>query len=305
LGALALVTSGLVLRPALASNQQADGDRAASQASGGLDKETVLVASTEAAPAAAPRVPSAKVTPPPSSSSGFRWTGFYVGGSIGYASGNAKTSVNPLPSAAQFVNLAPTTLPSNPSGMVGGGHAGYNLQGGEDNHYLIGGEFDFSYFGLDTTQVVHPIIQNNGTPFPGASPGNNITAHQDRSWFATLRPRAGVILVPRLLIYGTAGLAFGHVKASASTDFRPAGTELYPAAADQTKRGWAAGAGAEIAFGRRWTARGEYLHYDLGKLSLTANPSVPFPPPPFPQFQIAYQWQTTANIGRFGVNFKF
>lgn len=300
LGALALATLGPALRPALASNQQADGDKAASQASSVLEKETVLVASTEAASAAAPRVPAAKVTPPPSSSSGFRWTGFYVGVNVGGGWGNASTNINPLPTPATFVNLAPTTLNPNPSGMLGGVQTGLNLQHGR---FVFGGEFDFSWSGMDGTAVLSPIVQNNGTPFPGTPfpAGNFVLTHQDTDWVSTVRPRLGVTLVPRLLVYGTGGLAFGHLNYVATTDFRPAGTESYPAAVlNKIKTGWVAGGGAEFAFWRRLTAKGEYLYYDLG-----TQPIIAFPVPPLPPFQIAYQWQTTARIARFGLNFKF
>ena len=39
----------------------------------------------------------------------------------------------------------------------------------------------------------------------------------------------------------------------------------------QTKTGWTAGAGAEWAFTRNWTAKIEYLHYDLGDEATIAN----------------------------------
>jgi outer membrane immunogenic protein len=50
----------------------------------------------------------------------FNWTGFYVGGNVGYGWGNGDTSFTPLPTATTFINLAPTTLSPDPSGVVGG-----------------------------------------------------------------------------------------------------------------------------------------------------------------------------------------
>ena len=60
----------------------------------------------------------------------YNWSGFYIGGNVGYGWGDADTSFNPLPSAAAFVNLAPTTLGPDPQGVVGGVQAGYNWQAG-------------------------------------------------------------------------------------------------------------------------------------------------------------------------------
>ena len=66
-----------------------------------------------------------------------------------------------------------------------------------------------------------PIIQNNGTPFPGAG---FLAASQRIDWFGTVRARAGFTPVDRLLLYVTGGLAYGNVSYSAQTDFRPGGT---------------------------------------------------------------------------------
>jgi outer membrane immunogenic protein len=49
-----------------------------------------------------------------------------------------------------------------------------------------------------------------------------------------------------------------------------------------------------------WTAKFEYLYYDLGKENVTVNAT-----PLLPPFQVAYSWKTTGNIVRLGVNYKF
>jgi outer membrane immunogenic protein len=225
----------------------------------------------------------------------YSWTGIYVGVHIGHGSGTSDTTFNPLPTATQFVNLAPQTLAPDPSGALGGGQFGANWQHG---HFVLGAEFDFSASGMDGTKTITPITQNNGTPFPGAG---FVSAHQDTRWVSTLRPRLGVTLVPRLLVYGTGGLAFAYVHESAITDFRPVGTTQYPAAINGTKKGWVGGFGAEIGLTRRWSVKGEYLHYNLGTDSQTVNAT-----PLLPPFQVAYTFgDTTANIVNFGLNFRF
>jgi len=256
-----------------------------------LASATAPMTTTTASPAPAP----------PPSASGLSWTGPYVGVTFGYALATADTFVNPLPTAAQFINLAPQTLRQSPSGLLGGAELGYNWQRG---HFVLGPEADISAAGIDGTKEVAPITQNNGTPFPGV--GNHIIVNQRTDALSTVRGRLGFALGSRVLVYGTGGLAIGHVGYTANTDFRLAGNEQYIAAFSKTKTGWTGGGGFEFAIGKGLTARAEYLHYNLGSQSFTANPSIPFPPPPFPQFQVAYTWNdATANVARFGFGFKF
>jgi len=224
----------------------------------------------------------------------YNWSGFYIGGNVGYGWGDADTSFNPLPSAAAFVNLAPTTLGPDPQGVIGGVQAGYNWQAGK---FVVGLEADIQASDIHGTALVTPIIQNSGVPFAGAG---FLSASQRIDWFGTVRARAGFTPVDRLLLYVTGGLAYGNVSYAAQTDFRPVGTAAYPAAFSRTKVGWTAGAGAEWAFASNWTAKVEYLYMDLGNESAIANPL-----PANPPFQVGYNWRTTEQIARVGLNYKF
>lgn len=255
-----------------------------------------LAAFAAVAPTTSVASNSAPVPPPPSS---FTWTGFYAGVNIGRGSADATASENPLPTAAIFINLLPQTFKLDPSGALGGGQIGYNKQFG---HFVIGVEADIDAAGLDATVRQSPIVQNNGTPFPGT--GNNIILHQRTDAISTIRPRFG-FAAGHFLLYGTGGLAIAHVGYTANTDFHPVGTEQYPANFSKTQKGWAAGGGAEVAIGGGFSVKGEYLRYDVGSQSFIANPDPPFPPTA-PRFQIAYTWNTSsANFFRFGVNYKF
>jgi outer membrane immunogenic protein len=251
-------------------------------------------------PVAVAHANSAPVPPPPSSS--FTWTGFYVGVNVGHGSSDGDTFVNPLPTAAIFVNLLPQTLNLDPSGSLGGGQLGYNHQFG---HFVLGVEADIDAAGIQETTLVTPIIQNNNTPFPGTPPGNDITVHQNTDAISTVRPRFGFAF-GHFLLYGTGGLAIAHIGYTANTDFHPVGTETYPANFSKTQKGWAAGGGAEVGIGGGFSLKGEYLRYDVGsQQSFTANPVPPFPPSA-PPFQIAYTWHTSsARLFRFGANYRF
>lgn len=257
------------------------------------------VATTPGEPGSATVPPSAEprpepILPPPPGNS---WTGFYVGGHLGYGWGRANTSFTPLPSATSFADMAPTTLRPNPRGVIGGAQLGYNKQVG--GIWVISAEFSSSWSKMSGTATVTPIIRNNGSTFPGAG---FLTAHQDTSWFGTVRPRLGILVDPshRLLVYGTGGWAFGHVNYSANSDFRPGGTIQYPAAFSKTKKGWTVGGGLEVAVAPHWGIGGEYLYYNLGNESITANPS-----PANPPFQVAYAWQTKASILSGRINYHF
>ncbi len=258
-----------------------------------------LATSTTVAPATTAPANSAPV-PPPSSS--LTWTGFYVGVNVGHGSSDGDTFVNPLPTAAIFVNLLPQTLNLDPSGSIGGGQVGYNHQFG---HFVLGVEADIDAAGIQETTLVSPIIQNNNTPFPGTPPGNDVTVHQNTDAISTVRPRFGFAF-GHFLLYGTGGLAIAHVGYTANTDFHPVGTEQYPANFSKTQKGWAAGGGAEVAIGGGFSLKGEYLRYDVGsQQSFTANPVPPFPPTA-PPFQVAYTWHTSsAQFFRFGANYRF
>ena len=274
-GVLAVVIGGLVPLAVPAQTSQ--------------DKAPDVVARTETAPAVTAEARGVPKAPAPTST--YSWKGGYIGGHIGYGWGRANTSFTPLPTAAQFINLAPTTLRPDPSGFNGGAQGGYNWQSGS---FVGGFEADISWSRMSGTAVMTPFTQNTGASFNGT-----LTAHQDTKWFGTLRPRVGGAF-GKVFVYGTGGLAYGHVNYSANADFRPQGTIQYPAAISKTKAGWTAGGGVEVGINQHWSWKAEYLYYDLRKESFTANP-VPANPP----FQVAYTWETKAHTFNSGINYRF
>lgn len=88
--------------------------------------------------------------------------------------------------------------------------------------------------------------------------------------FGTDRVRVGVD-VNGWLLFGTTGVAYGQVKAGqnpcAPTAF--AGNSC----GEKWRSGWAVGAGVEKMFAPHWSAKLEYLHYDLASTN-TYNPGV-------------------------------
>ncbi len=117
--------------------------------------------------------------------------------------------------------------PTKPAGFVGGIQGGYNFQNGP---WVFGVEGDIQASGADDTFA----------PWKFSNP-----------WFGTLRGRAGYAF-SNVLFYGTAGLAFGELRAQNFT-----GTE------SSTTAGWTIGAGAEVGLAPNWSAKLEYLYINL------------------------------------------
>ncbi|UWU91786.1 outer membrane protein [Bradyrhizobium sp. CB1015] len=117
--------------------------------------------------------------------------------------------------------------PTKPSGFVGGVQAGYNFQNGP---WVFGVEGDIQAAGADDTFA----------PWKFSNP-----------WFGTLRGRAGYAF-SNVLFYGTAGLAFGELRA-----------QTFGWTESHTTAGWTIGAGAEVGLAPNWSAKLEYLYIDL------------------------------------------
>lgn len=230
----------------------------------------------------------------------FTWTGFYAGINGGYGWGSGDTFFDPLPDAVSFVDLEPQSLSPDSDGFLGGGQIGFNWQW---NKWLVlGVETDFQGSDMEGSDTRFGFNDITGSPPAFSGPDHNITAHERMQWFGTARGRIGFAPVCRLLIYGTGGLAYGNVDYSANTNFDNGVT--YPVNFTETNLGWTAGGGLEYAIGHHWSVKAEYLYYDLGDTNRTRN-ELFFGAPLGGPFAVHYNFETTGNIVRGGLNFKF
>jgi outer membrane immunogenic protein len=144
--------------------------------------------------------------------------------------------------------------PTQPSGVAGGVEAGYNWQRGA---FVFGGEADIQLSGADDTL----------SPFEFSNP-----------WFGTVRGRAGASL-NNVLVYGTAGLAYGELRA-----------DSFNLTESHVNVGWTAGLGVEVGLTPRWSAKAEWLYLDLSgrSFSLTGTSN-----------------GLAADLLRMGVNYRF
>ena len=216
------------------------------------------------------------------------WSGFYVGGNLGYGWGDGNSDFSFLPSPELF-GFNNTTLGARSTGVTGGAQLGYNWQIGS---LVTGLEADIQGSSIKGSARATSIFASTGAPDPG---GTFLSSEPKLSWFGTLRGRLGVTVTPELLLYGTGGLAYGHVDASATW-----GRDVFaPASVSKTKVGWTAGAGAEWMFAHNWSAKLEYLYVDLGNESAIGNFT------PVIVAKVGYTWHTQENIVRAGVNCHF
>jgi outer membrane immunogenic protein len=254
------------------------------------------------------------------------WCGWYVGGNVGYAQ-SEPTSVNssaavvtnpgllvPASSAAAAAALTTGIPIGSQKGIIGGGQFGYNFQSGR---FVAGFEADIQ--GLSGRATGTSVTSVPVAGVPGGAANATLTATNSVNWLGTVRGRIGIAATPNLLIYGTGGLAYGGVNSSTGINEAFSGpaaigaTGIFPASGNfsETRVGWTVGAGGEWMFTSNWSAKLEYLHYDLGSANYGTSVSN-FSVAPFnPVGQLLYtlgQSSSTnfrGDIVRVGLNYKF
>lgn len=228
----------------------------------------------------------------------YTWTGFYIGGRIGYGWDAGHTHAEAVPDELTL-GVADYTLDTDSDGIVGGGELGYNWQ--LNKWFMLGAEADFSGSGMSGDHYESPLV----SAFGGTREGEIGVGHAI-DWFGTVRGRIGFIPTCRLLIYGTGGFAYAH-----SHDFGDVGFlfgQRIPvstfAGHDDTEGGWTAGAGLEYALSKHWSIKAEYLYIDCGDHSAFG---VVFNPNLGPNTGVGerYHWENQFHTVTAGLNFKF
>jgi outer membrane immunogenic protein len=246
----------------------------------------LLVASMTTAMAADMRMP---VKAPPVVDPPFSWTGFYLGGNVGYSWGRARNDQTDTTTTTTTTRLfRGTTPPANeiigPSifnevtgtfplvatntattgtssrhditGVIGGAQVGYNWQ--VDRFWVVGVEADIQGSGERGSVTVCTI---------GGCPAGSTVGSADvrLRWFGTARARVGILPIDKLMLYGTGGLAYGQLDVDYLSGIN--GGSIAAFGTRNTRVGYAVGAGVEGALDRHWSVKGEYLFMDLGTVS--------------------------------------
>lgn len=231
------------------------------------------------------------------------WTGFYLGGTLGglwATDSGARMNGSSLDTPRFSSFTAAATSSSDDASFTFGGTLGYNYQ--FNNAVVAGVELDYNWANSDTNSVFaysQPVWDGLATYTADG------TARAKLNSYGSLRARLGYLVTPAFLIYGTGGVALGNVKTTGSatetlTAFG-ADMDLGSRFGSKTKTltGWTVGGGAEYAFNRNWSIKGEYLYTDLGtkKFNFVAdNAGV---------YNFGGEQKHKFSVARVGVNYRF
>jgi outer membrane immunogenic protein len=282
---------------------------------------SALLCSTSLIAADLPSVKSAPVTPAP------LWTGFYAGLNVGYGFGTNEYVLNSGSPGGFFVTPAGTPVANallstnntggvvSSSGVIAGGQVGYNRQ--VTPQFVFGVEADIQGSGLNGSGTLSGvgIRQLTSTSTLGYALSTRIT--ESLSSIGTARGRVGYLVAPTVLIYGTAGLAYGEKNLTASpsrvtfTETTTSSTgAAYPTiwsqgSASNFAAGWTAGGGAEWMVAPNWSVKGEAIYYNLGGLSASNEEYRVDLTTPYAASVLNTQVKFEGIIARAGINYHF
>lgn len=273
---------------------------------------SAILASLAGGTALAADLPSQKAPPAPPVLS---WTGAYAGLNAGYGWGTNSNSASgwgagssggsSMQASGGWTNYTYTAgtytvnganswsanavgsaqSPMTQSGFIGGAQFGYNYQW--KNNFLVGFETDIqgtSMRGGSSATGVFGGGSTQGTASGNASGSGVLTTTAGVDYLGTARGRIGYIWSPSLLIYGTAGLAYGGVWAKTGLNGAlnvtsnnngaasvPLVTQSFSSNAEQNSLlvGYSAGGGAEWMFMPNWSLKAEALYYNLGNMNIS------------------------------------
>lgn len=260
--------------------------------------------------------PSYYISPPDRS---LYWTGFYVGVNGGYGFGNSSVSYGANDPAAQSgtcggggTSIHGQCIPLekfNFDGPLAGGEIGYNWQ--INAFWVTGIEADYQWSDFSGKIKSGFRLGNVGA--------TNMNADETMHSFGTVRLRMGVVVMNPLLVYGTAGLAYGRTGenvsgVSVASGSLASGGYSYDCTADTTcfagsssgsVWGWTAGTGAEAALTSNITLKTEilYLHFEAPTATVAAQSTTGAGPTPA-SFTATFAPVHTLIL-RGGMDFKF
>ena len=252
-----------------------------------------------------------------SSKSTFDWTGVYVGGYVGGASGaNATTSTNsylsPSGSAYDGYDATGSSNYSTSSSFIGGGTVGYNWQIPK-TPYLIGLEGEYGYLGMSGSGQSQAVPSDAPTPFSYNTQSK--TRIGSDYGYGLVGGRLGYAS-DRSLFYLKSGAVFTQVNSSSTTlpihgdgsgdTFTSSSTK-----SGGTTTGYAIGGGIEYVpswySNQNFTVKLEYLYFGIPSSSNSnASSCSNFITPCEPMANTTYQNSTGGiSTAKLGVNYKF
>jgi outer membrane immunogenic protein len=172
-----------------------------------------------------------------------RWNGPYIGVNLGYGWADVGGTLTVLDQGGKTI-YGPAGYGFDADGAFGGIQAGFNKRIG---NFFVGLEAD-----LQTADI------SGSTSFGSKAFAYDASASMD--WFGTARVRAGVA-TNSMLVYATAGLAFGSVDFTATYKGANGTADL---SSSDTQVGFVLGAGLEVALRSNWSLKLEYQYLNFG-----------------------------------------
>jgi outer membrane immunogenic protein len=206
------------------------------------------------------------------------WTGSQIGGQGGassmaqgfaepgshlYPYGCAPGQSLSYPYTSSYCVETPFSFNGHNTSATGGGFLGYRAQVGDA--VVVGMEIDGNYKSGSTTSTLTDSNLFRTESFSGTL---------KQTFDGSLRVRAGVLVTPWVLLYGTAGGVVGEINGSYSysayENLTPVCSPCGPATVNGSmswsdfRMGWTAGGGVEALIMPGVTLRVEYRHNDFG-----------------------------------------
>jgi outer membrane immunogenic protein len=223
------------------------------------------------------------VVPAAAQDASFDWTGPYLGVALGSASTFGTTTFDYTEGTAGtnnvyfsngnafFASESRTPLLTWPGtidlgevkGRATSVEAGFDYQMGQ---LVVGAVVDGTYFDTGAMDWTSGLVDDVGL-------NHTVSASAELDHLYSLRSRVGIGM-DRLLLFGTGGLAAGHVDlstgATLTTDDFGYGTADWEGESNDWRMGFMVGAGAEYALTDNLAIKAEALYYDLGDADVTA-----------------------------------
>jgi outer membrane immunogenic protein len=229
-----------------------------------------VAASAQTNASSAPASPSAAAAPAPTTPripAPYNWSGVYFGGILGDGWAKADVTTTVTDTGGHFLPSSVAAIASegaktmHPNSAMYGGEAGYDFQAAR---VVFGGSFDFSVMTMNDFVI-------SGTTYPCCAPSTfALTQTIETNWLMSARARVGWVSGSRLLIFGTAGIAWTDLKYQAQfSDNLNGATES--AETDQVVHGWIYGGGVEYRLARNVSVQGEYLYSNFDPISVTST----------------------------------
>ena len=227
----------------------------------------------------------------------YNWTGLYVGGNLGYGWARGSDPQFALVDTTgsgltAFFNDGGFPVTSvNPQGFIGGTQIGYNWQ---SNAFVWGLAADLQASGMKQGSTFASV-----PPAPPSAAGTT-TLDRKIDWFGTIRGKLG-FAIQNWLLYGTGGLAYGHIKEDLTFTPTPPTIPIGTGSNSQTKAGWTVGGGFEYGVDR-WSFGVEYLFIDFGRTATAMT---------FAGYlgaetdMVSFSSRNTVNVVRALVNYHF